>query len=65
MNHPFRANGHCITVYVHGWRRSGVPALARGRYYVDYLAHVLIKQYDIFVVLSRSDSNSLPFFALL
>jgi hypothetical protein len=53
MNHPLRANGRRIIMYVHGWRRSGVPAVMLGGRYGSHFAHGPKKEYDIFVVLSR------------
>jgi hypothetical protein len=45
-------------MYVHGWLRSGVPAVMLGGRYRFYFAHNSKKEYDIFVVLSRSDSGA-------
>jgi len=58
MNHPLRTNRHCIIVYIHGWRRSRIPAVMLGGRYGSRFAHDSKKEYDIFVVLSRSDSGS-------
>jgi hypothetical protein len=59
MNHPLRADRHRIIVYIHNWLRSGVPAVMLGGRYGSYFAHDSKKEYDIFVVLSRSDSDAI------
>jgi len=59
MNHPLRANGYRIIVYIHNWLRSGVPAVMLGGRYGSRFVHDSKKEYDIFVVLSRSDSDAI------
>jgi hypothetical protein len=57
MNHPLRANGNRSIMNIHRWLRSGVSAVMLGGGYGFYFAHDSGKEYDIFVVLSRSDSG--------
>ena len=59
MNHPLRANRHRIIMYIHNGRRRGVPAVMLDGRYGSRFAHDSKKQYDIFVVLSRTDSNAI------
>jgi hypothetical protein len=58
MNHPLRANGNRIIMDIHHWLRSGVLAMTLGGRYGSYFSHDSKREYDIFVVLSRSDSNA-------
>jgi hypothetical protein len=59
MNHSLRANGNRTIMNIHHWLRSGVPAVMLGGRYGSYFAHDFKKEYDIFVVLSRSDSDAI------
>jgi hypothetical protein len=58
MNHPLRANGNRILMDVYCWLRSGISAVMLGGRYRSRFAHDSKKEYDIFVVLSRSDSSA-------